>query len=196
MAKFWKLQYHKDDVEKHNITKEEVEFLKNLQKEMNTQDNVGQANPRYWVIRDYGKIYGENLNNADGITVYDADACKTIFEIEYRFFQIQEMTNKVIEALEKDEYDLSEEDRERIANSYDLGSLCEALEEMNFTVLEYEEYPIEKGFFLTHKAAQEHLRLNHYHYSDAAHTYAHTAWRSCEEKLWDILQKVDFNSLD
>ena len=50
--------------------------------------------------------------------------------------------------------------------------------------------------FLTHEAAIEHLKRNDYHYSDKAHTYAQTAWRSQEEKLWNILQTVDFDKLN
>ena len=71
MAKYWEhLEYHEDTVEKHKITEDEIRFLKELQKEMNTQDSCGQADPRYWVIRDFGKVYGEKLNNPDGFTVY------------------------------------------------------------------------------------------------------------------------------
>ena len=59
MAKYWKhLEYHEDTVEKHKITEDEIRFLKELQKEMNTQDSCGQADPRYWVIRDFDKVYG------------------------------------------------------------------------------------------------------------------------------------------
>lgn len=32
------------------MTKEQIEFLNSLQQELNTQNNVGQANPRFWVI--------------------------------------------------------------------------------------------------------------------------------------------------
>ena len=47
--------------------------------------------------------------------------------------------------------------------------------------------------FLTQKDAENHLIANYYHYSDDAHTYAMTSWRSNRvEKLIDILQSVDF----
>lgn len=195
MAKFWDVTYHEDTTEKHGITKEEIDFLKKLQKEMNTQDHVGQADPRYWTIRDYEKIYGKDMDNPDGILVYDQEACVTVFEMPYRFFSSSEMANEVLSALEKNDYELSVEDKEQIELSYDFGSLCEALEEMNFIVSEYEEYPIDKGCFLTHDAAIQHLKSNDYHYGENAHTYALTAWRSKEEKLWEILQKVDFDKL-
>ena len=42
--------------------------------------------------------------------------------------------------------------------------------------------------FLTRDAAEQHLKDNHYHYSDWAHTYAMTAWRSPQyEELVDCL---------
>ena len=49
MAKYHKdLEYHEDLTEKHVLTEEEIRFLLELQKEMNTQDHVGQADPRFW----------------------------------------------------------------------------------------------------------------------------------------------------
>lgn len=47
MAKFWNTVKHEDTIEKHKITKEEIEFLNNIQKELNTQDHLCQADPRY-----------------------------------------------------------------------------------------------------------------------------------------------------
>lgn len=37
-----------------------------------------------------------------------------------------------------------------------------------------------ENMFLTEKEAKEHLRINHYHYSENAHTYVEHAWRSPE----------------
>ena len=44
------LKYHKDPFQRKLMTKEEVDFLLQLQKEMNTQDSLGNADPRYWVM--------------------------------------------------------------------------------------------------------------------------------------------------
>lgn len=42
MAKFWNnLKYHEDTVKKEKLTKEDITFLKDLQKELNTEDTVG-----------------------------------------------------------------------------------------------------------------------------------------------------------
>lgn len=198
MAKFWKNLKHEDNTVKHSITKEEVNFLKELQKEMNTQDHVGQADPRYWVIRDYMKVYGEELNNADGISIYDSYSCSTVIEVEYHAFGVDYAIEQILKMLSDDEYELSEEEVENIKLAYDMESLIGALDEVSsydFHVCQYQEIAKDDGMFLTHEAAIEHLKRNDYHYSDDAHTYAKTAWRSKEEKLWSILQQVDFDKL-
>lgn len=199
MAKFWEnLKRHEDNIEKHKITDEEIQFLKKLQHEMNTQDTVCQANPRYWVIRDYKKVCEKELNNPDGIIIYDSDSCFTVAEIEYQFLATDNIVNEILEAFKKHEYELGEEEIENIKLAYDMDSLIEYLEEIetyDFEIMQYEDIPVDSGMFLTHEAAIEHLRRNDYHYCDKAHTYAKTAWRSTEEKLWDILQTVDFDKL-
>lgn len=198
MAKYWEhLEYHEDTVEKHKITEDEIRFLKELQKEMNTQDNLGQADPRYWVIRDFSKVYGERLNNPDGFTVFDSDDGSEVCEIEYRMFGTSEMVDEILKEFEEKEYELSEEDRQRIYDTWDLDSLIEVLVELDFSVAQYEIVPKYSGMFLTQKAAEEHLRANYYHYSDNATTYAMTAWRSKEaDMLYKILHSVDFEQLN
>jgi hypothetical protein len=130
------LKYHKDETEKHEITGEELEFLYNLQKEMNTQDHVSQADPRFWVIKGSEKLHRVECEE-DGIELYD----------EY-----EAIPYKIIPKIYED------------------------------------------TMFLTQKAAEEHLRGNSHHYSEDAHTYAMTAWRSPDvDKLWKILQTVDFS---
>lgn len=198
MAKYWEnLEYHEDTVEKHKITEEELRFLKELQKEMNTQDNLGQADPRYWVIRDFSKVYGEKLNNPDGFTVFDSDGGNEVCEIEYRIFRTSEMADEILKELKAQEYELSNEDKEKIEDAYDFDSLIEALKELEFSVMQYEIVPKYSGMFLTQKAAEEHLRKNYYHYTDNATTYAMTAWRSQEaDMLYKILHSVDFEQLN
>ena len=57
MAIFHKtLQYHEDTTEKRDISQEDIEFLKKLQLEMNTQDTTGTADPRFWVIKGSERV--------------------------------------------------------------------------------------------------------------------------------------------
>lgn len=52
------------------MNKEDIKFLKNLQHEMLTQDTVGQANPRFWVIIDKIKHYGIDSDYGyDGVEI-------------------------------------------------------------------------------------------------------------------------------
>ena len=50
------LQYHEDTTEKRDISQEDIEFLKRLQLEMNTQDTTGTADPRFWVIKGSERV--------------------------------------------------------------------------------------------------------------------------------------------
>lgn len=197
MAKFWNdLKYHNDTTEKHEITEEEIDFLKELQKEMNTQDEFGQANPRYWVIRDYGEIYGQDLNNPDGYILYCVKDGEEICRFQSAFGE--RCIDEIIKFFTEDyPEDFKKEDFKVV---YNVNSLMELLEEKgyegSFNIVEYETYPKYSGFFLTHKAAEIHLKQNAYHYADNASTYAMTAWRSSEANmLYEILQHVDFGRL-
>lgn len=40
------------------INEEDIEFLRNLQHEMNMQDTVGQADPRFWVVMETVRQWG------------------------------------------------------------------------------------------------------------------------------------------
>ena len=50
----------------------EIKFLKELQEELNTQDNDGQAAPRFWVVMDYKTVAtSDGLN--DRYEVYNGE---------------------------------------------------------------------------------------------------------------------------
>ncbi len=201
MAKFWKTTRHEDTTEKHQITTEEIKFLSNLQKEMNTQDNVGQASPRYWTIRDYKRIYGKDLQSPDGIAIYDDETCDTIYEGEIS----EETKPEIIKALQEyidNNQEIEDKIQEALENN-DIPCLPDAFDTLEeyvedyceLELLEYSEYPFDSGMFFTHDAAIEHLKKNAHHYADNAHTYAHTSWRSKEEPLWSILESIDWSKI-
>ena len=64
------------------------------------------------------------------------------------------------------------------------------------TSLRYEErvaFIVLNIFFLTKREAIEHIKANHYHYTDKVHTYGMTAWRSPQvERLFKILEEVEW----
>ncbi|MGF7010659.1 hypothetical protein M2146_001183 [Lachnospiraceae bacterium PF1-22] len=212
MAKYHKgLKYHKDTVKKHKITKEELEFLMQLQKEMNTQDHVCQADPRYWVIkgtiREYGIAegyeYGSELCSEDGVLIGE-----TVKEVgEYIVEDLLEGIN--MDGVERslqvgDDYikaTTGSGDEQEEATLACLEDIAEWLTEASgyeYNVFNYrnQEKIYENTLFFTQKAAEEHLKANHYHYPENAHTYAMTGHRSPEvETMWKIIQQVDWYNL-
>lgn len=217
MAKYHTgLEYHADETEKHDITAEDLEFLIALQKEMNTQDNVGQADPRYWVIKGSEKLYNVE-GEEDGIELCGSDGCCTVADgldeiAEFIKENLLERINRKYGV----NFSISVEDlpfyNHLVIEHTEDGEMCSGtlytaqeitvwLEELGCD--EYQAIPYmilpkiyEDTMFLTQKAAEEHLRANSHHYSEDAHTYAMTSWRNPEtEKLWKILQTVDFEKI-
>lgn len=214
MAKYHNnLKYHEDKIDKHNITNKELEFLQELQNELNTQDDLCQANPRFWVIKGSEKLY--NVDEADGYELYDADCCETIaenMEEIYKYIRDEELDEicecdgikreisyepptffgtgviKITETEDKSNYI-------ELESLEDIRVWLNEYTNRNFNVISYKtvDKTYEDTMFLTQKDAEEHLRSNYYHYSDDAHTYAMTAWRSPRvEKLLNILSTVNF----
>lgn len=94
------LKTHEDTIEKHKITQEEIEFLKELQHEMLTQDHVGQAAPRFWVVAGTQRVYRGNEYSCDGeVLIHDseevADGLKDAIEY-FKEHYYEEMENEKI----------------------------------------------------------------------------------------------------
>ena len=58
---FTQYPHHTDPYAKHRITDEELDFLYELQKEMNTQHSDMLTYPRIWVIQEQSKIISTML---------------------------------------------------------------------------------------------------------------------------------------
>ena len=210
MAIFHKtLHYHEDTTEKKDISQEDIEFLKRLQLEMNTQDTTGTADPRFWVIKGSERVIDnenpdELVLQVDGSTVtsttketvkylndnilsdcnIDRENCK----IETGYMWDFKLT--YTEDGEEEYEDLStQEVNEFLANNGYDDAMIVGISIRPFM------YP--NTMFLTEKEAREHLERNHYHYSEDAHTYCMVAWRSPEvEKLWKILRETKWECKD
>ena len=209
------IQYHEDKTPKHKMTEEERQFLLDLQKELNTQDTLSQADPRYWVIKGREKMYHIDATEADGYELYDSECCETVAEtLEECKVYIEDILLDEINdtdglqrvlTIEKDVIygkhllvTWKEQDEIHKKSLYDSDDVAEWLDDCGYP--EYKTIPykyIQKIYpdtmFLTEKDAREHLKANDHHYDDAAHTYAMTAWRNPRlEKLLQILQQVEF----
>ncbi|GAB6989495.1 hypothetical protein [Paenibacillus pini] len=165
-----------------------IQFLKELQNELNSQTNDCQAAPRFWVVGDY-KWVDCMEGNAERYYVYLPSAAES-YEID-----------SYLKNVEEDE-DLTEDELEEFK---EIGCPDSALDwiqtyrdEDAYLVPTRKEHFIRKNtMFLTKEEAKEHIELNHYHYTDEVHTYAMTAWRAPKvERLLKILSAFNFDSLN
>lgn len=210
MATFHKnLKYHEDTTPKHNMTLDEIIFLQNLQKEMNTQDHVCQADPRFWVIAGKDKIYRCDDDSAEDFCLYCSDDCDTVADnlndaIEFINEKLKNMNRNAEIQKSKYGFCFARDYYESGTAEIQLPTIIDFNRWLNNTKLSQYELVgyriIDKTYsdtmFLTEKDAAEHLKLNQHNYDSEAHTYAMTAVRSPRvEQLYKILQTVDFEKL-
>ncbi len=212
MAKYHKhMEYHEDAVEKHALTAGEAEYLSALQKEMNTQDDLCQADPRFWVIVGTEKTYGYEDGYADGAELVDVDGDTVATDMESATAYIRDELLDGINEADGIQREVRFSDgifHATIIISWDdeweyLECMEDVADWLNSNGYKYmavnykcndKAYP--GTMFLTQKAAERHLRENAHHYPADAHTYAVTAWRNPEvERLWEILRQVDWEAL-
>ena len=160
------------------MSKETLDFLKELQKEMNEQETDCQAHPRYWVVAQY-----------EWVSCWENSAEKNIIycpELEGEFESFESLMDELVEQ----EY-FSQEIFDEIATIDDLSEHLDAYEVpmKNIHTVKTD------SMFLTKRECQEHIRRNHHHYNNTVHTYAMTAWRSPQvEKLYNILMNENWGA--
>lgn len=212
MAKYWEnLKYHEDTVVKEKLSNDDIKFLKELQKELNTEDNAGTANPRYWVIRQPERIYHVDRDEADYYMFVDDDYqeltleelknyLEDVYDDNLKSIDIKdgvltfEYLNEFSEEIERYTIDFNNLPLE---SSYSVDKVLELLE-LEVDVVYYKEVDatVDNCMFLTQIDAENHLRANDYHYHEKARTYCMCGWRSPRfERLINILSKTDFDSM-
>ena len=199
MAKYWEnLKYHEDTVVKEKLSNNDIKFLKELQKELNTEDNAGTASPRYWVIRQPERIYHVDKDDADYyvfIDEYDRDEL-TLEDLKDKLENLGDDNLKSVKVKDGvltfeyfDNYDIYDrEGRDKILE----------LLEFDVSIIYYKEIDVtvDNCMFLTQIDAENHLRANDYHYHEKARTYCMCGWRNPRfERLIKILSKTDFDSM-
>ena len=156
------------------VSNEMYDKLVELAKEMTTQDPRATRMPHMFQIRDWKKVYDWNLNGNHRIWVDRG------YGIEISTFE------ELKEYLENSETEFDEENLKSLWEEKDKYSFETDLDtwiEENCSDLEQCSYSMEAVYtnhFLTAKAAEEHLRLNHYHYHKDADVYLNHAWRNPE----------------
>lgn len=218
-----------DDIQKDELTKDDIQFLKELQTELNEQDNEGMPNPKYWVIRtekwelDYDACPGSDKTIVVQGGYYE-DALEFMLKDDGTYSMAPECeTGKEFLQLMKDATKSCDCESEKVVNWYirngdimitvadettddrDLATylrhegceynnsviIGEGENELSFTSQTAVWRVVPNTVFITRQAAEQHLKENHYHYSDNAHAYGMCAWRSPEfERLLDIVSKT------
>lgn len=197
-----RLKRHKDTIPKRMLSEGDVKFLKDLQREMNTQNHVGQRDPRYWVIRETVRQF--NLEEGEELLIDD----ETGEEYETKEGILAYIDRVAKEAYTNGKAQLAEnglwidlfEDGVNVETLFDFSDTAEWLNEHGerVHVTHFEDIrKIHSGpIFLTLRDAETHLKKNYYHYAEDASAYAMTAWRDPTiEKLYQILQETDWDSV-
>ena len=191
---------------KRSINVDDLGFLEQLQHELNTQPHLCQADPRFWVIRDYEYREATESDEIDAVELFEDGEGETM-----------SLEEAVMRAY-KDELDLGGEDHAKewledkwlkldengaVQPQYLLADTFKDVVEdyaehnmMECVFLTKQWKIVANTMFLTLREAKDHLETNYYHYTNEARTYAMTAWRSPDvAQLIKLLHEVDFNEL-
>lgn len=220
MAVYQKTIPREDTVAKRPLTQNDVQFLTALQHEMNTQDTMCNADPRFWVIKGVRWNPCEDPDTAD-ITVLNGPGPEAIASTPEEAMQFL-LSNSIAKRLAGTGYSIENagsgaaskdtpavvvtvkqtpHDVKRVFNIKSVKDAYEALcfcrlYDYTLTYEAMEPHIYADTLFLTHRACEDHLRKYHYNYDEKAHAYAMTAIRSPEvEMLWKLIQQVDFKAL-
>jgi len=191
-----------------NLSKDDVEFLKELQHVMNTQDHVCQADPRFWVVQGTEKEYGIETGYEDGCELITCDGTIIASNMEDAYEYLKENADISKENLTFDSasdsisYTVTDEEGEEDETiMFDFNDVINFLGEDEDTMHVANYRNVEKLFpntmFITNDECKAHIKANYYHYPKDAHSYAMTAWRAPQvERLWKILQTMEFENIE
>ena len=164
---------------KRYITNEEIAFLNELQNEMDTQDPVCQADPRFWVVRGTVKEYGiDGEYNCDGEELFNDDNECVASDMKEAFEYLKEKLSGL--GISEDYIDniIFDEGADRICLPeteekdevvlYDFEDVISFLSDNNigeYRTINFRNVKknFENTFFLTNKECKEHIRANYYH---------------------------------
>jgi hypothetical protein len=175
----------------------DIQFLKELQHELKTQETDRNASPRFWVIKDYRIIPGNEkydsgyeeryFNDGDHVAFPKFSNLKEFLE---DYFEEEVEEDEELAALINDESERFDELWEYVENNLNDNGYFDT------AFVKEEEFIVPDTMFLTKEEAKRHLKINHYHYTSKAHTYAMTAWRAPKvERLLNILETFDWESI-
>lgn len=202
MAKFQERVYHPDTTPRRPMTAGDAAFLLDLQKELNTQPNMGNAQPLYFGI-------AQTKERPTGADFADAsvavDACGDVVARDLKSLA-EYLDDGNVDGVAGCAYfnkscTITFAGGEK-DSAYSVESAVEALKDRGIGALSVswiarEHDVVTSALFLTHKDCEEHLESYGYNYEPDAHAYAMTAIRSPRyEKLLEIIRSVDWAALN
>lgn len=171
-------------MEQKRFNADDIEFLKLLGHEMNTQENDSQADPRFWVVAENKREYGYDDGYCDGTVVINSDG------------EFYDSPEELIEHLVENE--CVEKSTFESGYDYVFSEILGMINQDDYSIVNYcdmRDQIAPNTMFLTKQECKRHIELNDYHYTQP-HTYAMTAWRSPQiERLYDILKNTDWSEL-
>lgn len=172
---------------------DDIQFLKDLQHKLINQETDYQASPRFWMIKDYRTVPANEDYDFSHIAYFHSDGDYTEFE------NVDDLKEYLNDHYSDDEYsglkDLLENKNTSFEELWEyVGENMNDDENFREVPVKEESFLVPNTMFLTKESAKNHLKVNHYHYSKKAHTYAMTAWRSPQvERLMNILENFDWD---
>jgi uncharacterized protein YihD (DUF1040 family) len=182
------------------MKKEDIQFLKELQHEMLTQDTVCQANPRFWVVMQTVRDYWVD-DDIDGICIFDTYASESAFEGDLE--NLTEWIKEEFDVVQKCKYDsgfleiVCEDGNEYYGNYAEIKEFLNEYASGQYSVCHYRdrEEIAQDTMFFTLRECREHIQSNKHHYKNP-HPYAMTAWRSPQvARLYKILEETNWENI-
>ena len=171
------------------MKQEDKQFLAELAKELNTQDNAGTATP-VWCIMDKELVIVPEGSGDFKVIVNDG------------VVSLEDFADEIAEQVPEE---LEQEVREAVCQCSDTDELKDILEsysyEGSFDFYVYEACKEERicrdaTAFITKKSAEKHLTQNAHHYTKDARAYALCAWRNpIYEKLINIIKNTNWEEI-
>jgi len=169
------------------MKKEDIEFLKDLQHELNTQTNDGNASPVYWGVLETKTVGVPEGCGDDEMVVCDD-----------RTYTCDEFVEHVDEYVDGQEEgiawcDVDKSDIESVIDFY--NDMCGVDEARLISTRQEDFISMNTGAFLTKRACKEYIERFGYNHSNPR-TYAMTAYRNFElERLLHIISELDFSKI-
>lgn len=164
------------------ISDEDYEFLKDLQHELNTQENDGNADPVYWGVMEHRMEPAPEGCGDPVVYMGDGTVMTTEEAVQYVEENISDYSEETQEAWKDVDKNWMDDVVTFIHDEMDIRECRVEWQEEKAFISQ------ETGAFITKRACKEYIKKCHYNHSKP-HTYAMTAYRNFElERLLKILR--------